>query len=182
MQLLVTSHTLMAMDSNFFIALGTWATVICGALAVFWQVTVLRRLTNLQLAETKRLNGLQLFLQLRRDYESQHMQQKRSILANQLHSTPKTMEIDDSVPFFFESLGDLTNKGHVDLDLVWTTFCMDVCLYWFALRHYVQASRNELADNTLFWQFEDLKKKLERHTGWENAAPSSPSSGWLPKM
>lgn len=101
------------------------------------------------------------------------MQARLAKLAQKLLSDPKTLEVDDSVLLFFETLGDLTHRKFLDKDLVWTTFGFDVCFYWYALRHYVQHTRHEVSDDTTFWEFEKLQKGLSRHKRWEKAAPSS---------
>lgn len=58
------------MTQDFYVALaawGSWAAVACAIFAVLWQVRT-----------TKQLTSLQLFLQLRGEYESANMQARRA--------------------------------------------------------------------------------------------------------
>ena len=153
------------MTPDFYVAFTawrTWAAVACAIFAVLWQVRAAKQLTSLQL-----------FVQMRGEYESSNMQVKRAKIAQKLLADPKSLEVDDSVLLFFETLGDLTHRNFLHKDLVWTTFGYDVCFYWPALRHYVCHVRSKMSDNTAFCEFEKLHKKLSRHKGWEKAAPSS---------
>jgi hypothetical protein len=142
--------------------LGTWGAVLCAIFAVWWQVNSMKQVTSLQL-----------FLQLRGEYESMAMQAQRARLAGELISNPHCLRVSDSVMLFFETLGALTEKKYLDQDLVWTAFGVDVCSYWHALRHYVVHVRAQASDNTLFWHFEKLQKTMARHKRWEQGAPSS---------
>ena len=131
-------------------AYGTWATVIC-ALVIVW----------LQNRAAKRLTCLQLFVQLSSQYESADMKASRARLAGALIDNPATLEIDDSILSFFETVATLERKSLLEKDLIWSAFSVDVCCYWQALRHYVLEARENLGDKTLFEEFERLAGRFD---------------------
>jgi len=106
--------------------LAAWVAVIAAFLAV-----------GIQTSATRKLTKQQFFLQLYAQWESADMQQRRADLATVLLGSPATVEIDDSVFVFLETLAHCTRRGLVDQQLVWTTFSIDVSGYWPAVQDYV---------------------------------------------
>ena len=126
-------------------AWGSWAAVGC-ALLIVW----------LQNRSAKRLTCLELFIQLAAQYDSVDMQNIRGRLADRLLTDPTTLEIEDSLLVFFENVAILARRNLLDRELVWNTFSFDMPIYWCALRHYVEHSRNKFSEPSLFEEFEKL--------------------------
>lgn len=136
---------------TFLIALGTWAAVLCALVAVW-----------LQNRSAKRLTCLQLFLQLAAQYDSDEMQRRRAQLSKKLLQNPKTLDVEDTLLVFFENLALMSRLKLLDRRLVWNSFSVDVCSYWFALKHYVMHVRQVFKDDEFFCEFEELNKRLLR--------------------
>lgn len=137
-------------NSIFYSAISAWgslAAVLC-ALLIVW----------LQNRSAKSLTCLQLFIQLAAQYDSGEMQKIRGRLASKLLETPGAVDLEDSLLVFYENLAILVRRRLLDTDLVWNTFSIDVRCYWLALKHYVEKTRVEYSDQTIFEEFEALHK------------------------
>ena len=88
------------------------------------------------------------------------MQKRRAFLARKLLSDPNTLDIDDTLLVFLETLAHMTSRKLLDRDLVWNTFSIDVCSYWFALKHYVLQIRKDFSDPTWFEEIEALNNSI----------------------
>jgi hypothetical protein len=71
---------------------------------------------------------------------------------------------------FWEKLGTLGRRGHLDTLLLWDGFGADCVAAWYDLDQFVQAARNELVDPRIFEHFEWLAgrmNELDRRSGSE---------------
>jgi hypothetical protein len=153
------------MDDKFYVAFtawGTWAAVII-AFFIAWR----------QNHSAKQLTSFQLFLQLAAQWDSADMHQKRAQLARSLLANPKTLELDDTVLVFFETLAHMARRRLIDHDLVWTTFSVDLASYWAAIRHYAEHVRKEFTDPTLFEEMEALNKQFTEKDRAKHGAPNT---------
>jgi hypothetical protein len=141
---------------NAITAGAACAAVAVALIAVWRQNRAVRRLTRQQL-----------FLQMAAQWDSADLQRKRAQLARTLLVDRHTVELDDTVLVFFETLAYMTRRGMTDRDLVWTTFTVDVCSYWGAVAHYVRHVRERFSDPTLVvemqWLRSSFRQKKERH-------------------
>jgi len=134
-------------------AWGTWATVLC-ALVVVWS----------QNRSSKRIACLQLFVQLSAQYDSSDMRGIRRRLADKLLSDLKSVEVEDSLPLYFENLAILSRRRLLDRDLMWNTFVFDVPRYWHVLKHYVEFCRKKFANPAIYEEFQLLATQLSSQT------------------
>jgi hypothetical protein len=61
---------------------------------------------------------------------------------------------------FWEKLGTLAKDGHIDAGLLWDSYGNDVELWWITLRSWIGAKRSEMADRTIYVQFEWLARRM----------------------
>ncbi len=92
-------------------AYGSWAAVGC-ALLIVW----------LQNRSAKRLIGLQLFIQIAAQYDSEDMHRIRAHLADRLLADNQTLELDTSLLVHFENVAILLRRGLLDKELVWNIY------------------------------------------------------------
>ena len=64
---------------------------------------------------------MQFFLELRKQFDGP-LVSERKLLAQQLKSAAPHDEINEPVLDFFEDLGMLVRRDHVDREMVWDTF------------------------------------------------------------
>ena len=113
-----------------------------------------------QLHSAKELTALRLVVDLAAQYDSPEVQQCRVSLASKLLATPNPLEINDRVPIFFENIAILERKQVLDSRLLYNTFGMDVCFYWWGLEKTVEHLRTTFGDNTWFEEFEKLNQRF----------------------
>ena len=130
-------------------AYGSWAAVGC-ALLIVW----------LQNRSAKRLIGLQLFIQIAAQYDSEEMRRIRARMAKRLLDDGKIPELDDTLLVHYENVAILFRRKLLDRELVWNIYGHDVPRYWQAVRHYVEYSRQKALDPALYEEFENFAKKL----------------------
>jgi hypothetical protein len=147
-------------DWEMYTATGTWALAIVTLLAV----AISFRFAQQQIKESKKSTGLQLFVQLTRDYQSPEMRELRKqfaaiILANRqpkAHHSPVSPLSDQTVLDFFENISHLTKDNVLEKKIVWNYFCDSILNYWHSISPYVTNMRNEINDQSLFEDFEWL--------------------------
>ena len=132
------------------VAVGTWA------LAGFtlW-------LVKGQLSIAKEQREIQLYLELRKEFDG-HLLSARETLANQLLDEKPHDDINETVMNFFEDMGMLVRRGYLDREMIWDTFGYFARMWWSACRDYVAKERGDLGDldNIFFSDFEYLVERI----------------------
>lgn len=159
---LVTLETLKRLpptDAGVSTAWATWTLVavtvfvLCGSLtAVWWQVKCQRRIESAKMV-----------LALRERYELPEMQRQRKRLSGILLIGNPVTHRDDGVLVIFDTVGLLTRRRILELEMVWYEFCWDIVRYWTALRapvDQIKTLREANKDETLYEELEWLADKL----------------------
>jgi hypothetical protein len=140
---------LVAMDwAQVIVAAGTWALVA----GTFW-------LVKGQLSVAKEQRQIQLYLELRKEFDGPLISQ-RKLLAQALLVSRPYEEINERVLDFFEDMGMLVRRNYVDREMIWDTFSYYATRWWSACKDYIAHERAEKGDNTLFADFEKLVERI----------------------
>src|SRR5262249_3611704 len=110
-------------------AVGTW--VVAGA--TLW-------LVKGQLFTAKEQQKIQLYLELRREFDG-HLLPAREILAGQLLDEKPHEEINETVLNFFEDMGMLLRRGYLNGEMIWDTFGYYARVWWSACGDYIRQER-----------------------------------------
>jgi hypothetical protein len=130
-------------------ALGTWA--IAGF--TLW-------LVKGHLSTAKDEHKIQLYLELRKEFESASLLSHRERFAGQLLDGKPHDEMDQGVLNFFEDLGMLFRRNYLDQEMVWETFGHFGKMWWSASREYIAKERANMDGDTFF--FRDFQYLVER--------------------
>ena len=131
-------------------AIGTWALV---------GVTIW--LVKGQLSIAKEQRKIQLFLELRKEFDGSLISD-RKLLAQQLLDNKPHEEINEPVPNFFEDMGMLLRRDYLDREMIWDTFSYYVTRWWSSLKAYIAKERTDKGDDTLFKDLEYLVETMYR--------------------
>ena len=93
------------------VAVGTWALV----LATLW-------LVHGQVSTAKDERKIQLYLELRKEFDSHTLLKAREVFAEQILDGKPHEEMNQAVLTFFEDLGMLFRRKYLDREMVWETF------------------------------------------------------------
>ena len=121
-------------------AVGTWAVAGC----TFW-------LVKGHLSTAKDERKIELYLELRKEFESEPLLSHREQFAGQLLDKKKHDEMTPGVLNFFEDLGMLLRRRYLDREIVWETFGHFAKMWWSSCRDYVTAERANMGGDTLFF-------------------------------
>jgi hypothetical protein len=130
------------------VAVGTWA--VAGF--TWW-------LVNRQLSIAKEQAKIQLYLQLRKEFDGE-LVSARKLLAQQIMQGAPHDKINETVMNFFEDLGMLLRRNYLDREMIWDTFSYYARMWWSACREYIAAERTALNDDTLFTDFDYLAERI----------------------
>ena len=86
------------------------------------------------------------------------------------HVTSQPRGSLNAVGNFWEKLGTLGHRGHLDTVLLWDAFAADCVVTWYDLEPYVQRDRDETGDPRFFEHFEWMARRmdeLDRRSGAE---------------
>ena len=131
------------------VAVGTWALVLCTA----W-------LVKRQLSIAKEQAQIQLYLELRKEFDG-YLIEQRKILARQFLERASFEEINEPVLNFFEDMGMLLRRNLLNHDMIWDTFSYYARMWRSASRDYIATMRTDLGgDETLFTDFDYLAERM----------------------
>lgn len=166
------------------LVLGTWALVIVTYWLAKKQLSQVNRLTQQQLSlvegqlsTAKAQLQLQMYLELRRDFDNSLIS-ARKLLSSQLLQGKPHDEINEPVMNFFEDMGMLLQRGYVERTMIYGTFSYYATRWWSACKDYIAKERADKGDDTLFGDFENLIETLyedemkERHKTRTELEPS----------
>jgi hypothetical protein len=112
------------------VAVGTWALV----LATLW-------LVHGQVSTAKDQRKIQLYLELRKEFDSHTLLKAREMFAEQILDGKPHEEMNQAVLTFFEDLGMLFRRKYLDHEMVWETFGYFVKMWWSAAKDYISKER-----------------------------------------
>ena len=131
------------------VAVGTWALVICTG----W-------LVKRQLSIAKEQAQIQLYLELRKEFDG-YLIEQRKILARKFLEHASIDKINEPVLNFFEDMGMLLRRGLLDHDMIWDTFSYYARMWRSASRDYIAKMRADLGgDETLFTDFDYVAERM----------------------
>ncbi|HEX4158065.1 MAG TPA: hypothetical protein VHY79_06290 [Rhizomicrobium sp.] len=133
---------------QIIVAVGIWALVA----VTFW-------LVKGQLTIAKEQRKIQLFLELRKEFDGSLISD-RKLLARQLLDSVAHEEINEPVMNFFEDMGMLLRRDFLDREMIWDTFSYYARMWWSACKDYIAKERANLGDNTLFRDFDWLVERI----------------------
>jgi hypothetical protein len=97
---------------------------------------------------------VQLYLEIRKEFDGARLVSARKRLAQQLMRDHSSDELQDDVMNFFEDMGMLFRRGYLDREMIWDTFGYYARNWWSACKDYIAEER--AADHTFFTDFESL--------------------------
>lgn len=135
------------------VAVGTWAL----ALATLW-------LVHGQVSTAKDQRKIQLYLELRKEFDGHTLLKAREMFAVQILDGKPHEEMNQAVLTFFEDLGMLFRRKYLDLEMVWETFGYFVKMWWSAAKDYIAKERaNYNGDRFFFKDFQLLVEQLSEY-------------------
>jgi hypothetical protein len=134
--------------AEIFVAVGTW--VIAGA--TIW-------LVKGQLSIAKEQRKIQLFLELRKEFDDLLIT-ARKLLARQLLDGTPHEEINEPVMNFFEDMGMLVRRDYVHREMIWDTFSYYAIRWWSGCKDYIAKERADKGDDTLFRDYEGVVETI----------------------
>lgn len=96
------------------------------------------------------------------DWESKEMHTSRVVVSNGVLSDALPAVEDDvrAVLDFFETMGLLSHKGAIHLDVAWNRFAVWAIHYWLSLNPWLVDARRRQKDETLWAEYERLQQEL----------------------
>ncbi len=135
---------------QIFSAGGTWALVFL----TLWLVIG-------QLSKAEKQLKSQLYLQIRQDFDGDRMVSARKKLAQQLLDQVPHDGVQEKVMDFFEDMGMLLRRRHLDRGMVLDTFSYYVTMWWSSSKKYVFEERaRQRGDDTLFADFQAIAQVI----------------------
>jgi hypothetical protein len=129
---------------QIIVAGGTWALV----LATLW-------LVKGQMRTAKEHVKIELYLEMRKEFDRDPLLKSREIFAGQLLDGKPYDEVNQAVLTFFEDMGMLLRRKCLDREMVWDTFGHFVKMWWSASKDYIVKERDNHGGDTFF--FKDFK-------------------------
>lgn len=105
---------------QILLVVGTWALVAATLCLVYGQ-----------LSTSKQQPRLQLYLELRKDFDGALVAARKTLAHQLLDGTPHD-DIKETVMNFFEGMGMLMRRGYLDREMIWGTFSFYVSNWWRA--------------------------------------------------
>jgi len=134
---------------QIIVAVGTWALVA----ATLW-------LVKGQISTAKEQRQIQLYLELRKEFDNVYLLSSRELLASQLLDGKPHEEINEAVLNFFEDAGMLLRRKFLDQEMVWETFGYFANMWWCASKDYIARERANFGGDSFF--FKDFEYLVER--------------------
>jgi len=136
---------IVAMDwPQITVAAGTCALVVATFLLAVGQTSAAKELTKMQL-----------YLELRKEFDRNPLLKSREIFAGQLLDGKPHHEMNQAVLTFFEDMGMLLRRKCLDREMIWDTFGHFVKMWWSASKDYIAQERTNHNGDTFF--FRDFK-------------------------
>jgi len=138
---------------QIILASGTWALVF----ATLW-------LVKGQLSTVKEHVKIQLYLELRKEFDRDPLLKSREIFAGQLLDNKPHEELNQAVLNFFEDMGMLLRRKYLDREMIWDTFGHFAKMWWSASKDYIAKERaNHDGDMFFFSDFRYLVGQFSEH-------------------
>jgi hypothetical protein len=135
---------------QIIVAVGTWALVG----ATLW-------LVKGQVSTAKEQRKIQLYLELRKEFDSGSLLAAREKFAGQLLDGKPHGEMNQAVLTFFEDLGMLFRRKYLDREMIWDTFGHFVKMWWSASKDYIAKERANCGNDAFFFRdFQELVEHL----------------------
>jgi hypothetical protein len=157
------------------LAVGTWVLVFVTYRQAREQLSQVDRLTKQQLSlvegqlSTARAQvKIALYLELRKEFDSELVDARKLLARQLLDSTPHDA-INEPVMNFFEDMAMLVSRDYLDREMLYATFSYYATKWWAACKDYIAKERADKRDNSLFSDFEKLVETIytdemkERH-------------------
>jgi hypothetical protein len=126
-----------AQISEFNVAVGTWAVAVGTWIVAGFTLWLVMG----QRSAAEKQCKIQLYLELRREFDSDRMLSAREKLARRLLDKKPFEEFDEVVLNFFEDTGMLLRRKYLDREMIWDTFGDFAKMWWSACREYVVKER-----------------------------------------
>jgi hypothetical protein len=123
-----------------------------------------KRLADDARESSKKQIGVNTWLKLKEDFDSEFMQKERHKLAQMFQGKVEISmynRISERLLDFFEDMGSLYEDDLIDRKLATDCFGFYVCRWWEVLKPYVAWRRKIHKDDTLFEKFEDVARVME---------------------
>jgi hypothetical protein len=130
--------------------------IIAGGTVALVVVTWL--LVRGQLSIAKEQVQVQLYLEIRKEFDADRLVSARKRLAQQLLKNPSSDDLQEDVMNFFEDMGMLFRRGYLDREMIWDTFGYYARMWWSACKDYILDER--AGDETFFTDFELLVEQI----------------------
>lgn len=112
---------------------------------------------------SERVAGLQMFIQLDTQYNSDSLRSARSQLAPLLIGDKAPVPaLAENVLDFFEMLACYTREKHLNYKMVSNGFSLPIRCYWYVLKDYVFEMRKKHNDQSFYEHLEWLNSRLEK--------------------
>jgi hypothetical protein len=135
------------MITDTAVAAGTW--VLAGA--TWWlarnTLSTGKEQHQIQLSTAAEQRKLQLYLELRKEFDSPPLRNARSLFARQLLDCRPHNEMQQEILTFFEDMGMLVRRNYLDREMVWDTFGYLAKMWWSACKEYIATEKSYLDDN-----------------------------------
>jgi len=116
------------------------------------------RLVSGQLSVAKEQVKVQLYLEIRKEFDGDRLVSARKRLAQQLLKDPSSDDLQEDVMNFFEDMGMLFRRGYLDREMIWDTFGYYARMWWSACKDYILGERAR--DETFFTDFGLLVEQI----------------------
>jgi len=117
-----------------------------------------------QVSTAKDQRKIELYLELRKEFDSPALLNAREIFAGQILDGTPHEEMNQAVLTFFEDLGMLFRRKYLDHEMVWDTFGHFVKMWWGAAKGYIARERaNYNSDAFFFKDFQYLVEHLSAY-------------------
>jgi hypothetical protein len=153
--------------AEIFVAVGTWA-LVAVTLALAWatwqlvkgHLSTAEEQLKIRQSTAEEQRKIELYLELRREFDSIRMADVRVLFAGQLLDGKPHDEMDQAILTFFEDVGMLVRRNYLDREMVWETFGHFAKMWWGACREYVATEQSHFGGDPFF--FGDFKYLVEQ--------------------
>jgi TPR repeat protein len=124
------------------------------------QISIAKEQSKEQTSIAKEQVNVQLYLEIRKDFDGDRLVDARERLAKQLLRNTRHDKLQEDVMNFFEDMGMLLRRGYLDRDMVWETFSYYAKMWWSACKAYVIDERERARDKTFFTNFGEIAEQM----------------------
>jgi len=117
-------------------------------------------LVRSQLSTAKTESKIRLYLQLRKEFDSEPLLSHRERFAEQLLDGKPHEELNQGILNFFEDVGMFLRRDYLDREMVWETFGHCAQMWWSASREYIAKEQHYVGDDIV--RFKGLKYLIEQ--------------------